>query len=206
MRKILASAAAMLCFSSLATADTIKAFEEQNGIRIYRGLGFTDTKFEPATLLQASQADQTTSRTQKPDGGGDPEEVEIPDQGPIARTEFRIRCSTNSSSCPLSQVVVDILDQPTRKRVKSLPAYKVRIGTEVRDGKKFATADVFRRGVIVHRAGLRDDLRIVTHPAGEFGGQNIAVHPAGEFGGQNIRVHRAGVFGGRNIRVHRWAL
>ncbi len=103
--------------------------------------------------------------------------VEIPAQPPIARAGYRLRCpSVGSTSCALSQVVVDIPNQPLVQHSSFRPGTLVRFGTAMRDGKLLATVRVTQRGVRVHRAGLRDDLRVVTHKAGSWSGSNIKVH------------------------------
>lgn len=185
-----------------AAHDSAKPFDVQNGVRVYRGPDFT-TKFEPAPAPRQHRAEPTTALDRGPAAILDPM-VEIPDQPPIARAGYRVRCaSANSNSCPLSQVIVEVPNQPVVRRSAFRPGTVVRFGTEIRDGELVARVRVVRRGVPVHRAGLRDDLHVLVHRAGTRDDRNIRVHQAGVSSDRNIRVHQAGVSGNRNIRVHR---
>ena len=168
-----------------AHAEFAKPFDLQNGVRVYRGPDFT-TSFEPAPAPPADRGLTTT-----PDPLDPMVEWSVPARRawaarrrPIARAGYRIRCpSVGSNSCARSQVFVEIPKQPLVQHSGFGPGTLVRFGTAMRDGKLLATVRITQRGVRVHRAGLRDDLRVVTHKAGGWSGSNIKVHGRPRAGG-----------------------
>ncbi len=161
-----------------ARADGAKPFDLQNGVRVYRGPDFT-TSFEPAPAPQQQRAEPVATATLDPmvEWSVPARRAWAARRRPIARAGYRIRCpSVGSNSCARSQVFVEIPKQPLVQHSGFGPGTLVRLGTAMRDGKLLATVRVTERGVRVHRAGLRDDLRVVTHKAGGWSGSNIKVH------------------------------
>lgn len=201
--KHLFAAIVLACFAENAAAHETLRFLGEEGVRVWHGVNIKDAGPDTADSPAKSSQEKQQAEPAKTEAAVEPV-VKIPEQPPIYKTGYRIRCRTRgASSCALSDVVVDVFDQPAIRRARGLPSTTVYIGTETRDGVEYAVAQVIRRGVPVHQAGIPDNWRIRTHSAGVSTTRNIPVKKSGVSNERNIRVKRAGTSNKRNIRVKR---
>jgi hypothetical protein len=202
--KHLLAALLIICATEAAVAQGISQFLGEDGVRVWHGVNLkTDSAGNIGKPAQPPQEEKQKAESDQRDTGPD-RAVKIPDQPPIYKAGYRIRCrEQGASSCALSDVVIDVFDQPAIRRAGGLPSTKVVLSTKTRDGVEYVFAQVIRRGVAVHQAGIRDDWRVRTHTAGVSTNRNITVKRAGVSDNRNIRVKRAGTSNRRNIRVKR---